>query len=138
MNNIINFLQEKLVINKDIKLSERKPQNKEEEACKTLADICKKTIFKGINLKENDFKGTGELCKVEKAFNKDEKYAKEFYKERASVLKFSIHTADSKALKSIELDGNFDNKVFVTVQLDNDGEISNVLLTSNIKDWLLY
>lgn len=137
MKNLKDIISEKLIINKDTKLSERKPENKEEEACKVLADICKQTIFKGINLKEKDFTGKGQLCKVDKAFNKDGKYAKEFYNKRASVLNFSISTADSKKLKSIELKGNFD-QVFVTVQLDNDEEITNVLMTSNIKNWLLY
>ena len=137
MKHLKDIISEKLIINKDTKLSERKPENKEEEACKALANICKETIFKGIKLKEKDFTGKGQLCKVDKTFNKDGKYAKEFYNKRASVLNFSISTADSKKLKSIELKGNFD-QVFVTVRLDDDEEIANVLLTSNIKNWLLY
>jgi len=137
MKNLKDIILEKLIINKDTKLSERKPENKEEEACKVLANICKETIFKGIKLKEKDFTKNGQLCKVDRAFNKDEKYAKEFYNKRASVLNFSISTTDSKTLKSIELKGNFD-QVFVTVQLDDDEEITNVLMTSNIKNWLLY
>ena len=136
MKGLKDIIIEKLVINKDTKISERKPQNKEEEACKVLADICKRTIFKGINLKDNDFKGTGELCEVNKAFKEDGKYAQKFYDERSSVLNFSIHTVDSKKLKSIELSGNF-SRVFVSVHLNDYNEIDNVILTSNLKDWLL-
>lgn len=136
MKNLKDIILEKLIINKDTKLSERKPENKEEEACKVLANICKETIFKGIKLKEKDFTKNGQLCKVDRAFNKDEKYAKEFYNKRSSVLNFSISTTDSKTLKSIELKGNFDS-VFVSVHLNND-EIDNITLTSNIKNWLLY
>ena len=136
MKGLKDIIIEKLVINKDTKIPERKPQNKEEEACKVLADICKKTIFKGINLKENDFKGTGELCEVDKAFNIEGKYAKEFYDKRTSILNFSISTAYSKHLKSIELKGNFSD-VYVSVHLNNDEEIDNIILTSNLKDWLL-
>ena len=137
MKNLKDIISEKLIINKDTKLPERKPENKEEEACKVLADICKETIFKGINLKEKDIHSKGELCKIDNAFNKDKKYAENFYKKRSSVLNFSISTADSKTLKSIELKGNFD-RVFVSVHLNNDEEIDNIILTSNLKNWLLY
>jgi len=137
MKNLKDIILEKLIINKDTKLSERKPENKEEEACKLLANICKETIFKGIKLKEKDFTEEDQLCEVNRAFNKDGKYAEEFYNKRASILNFSISTTDSKALKSIELKGNFDS-VFVSVHLNNDDEIDNIILSSNIKNWLLY
>lgn len=131
-----NLVNEKLIINKDIKISERTPQNKGEEACKVLANICKKTIFKGINLNEKDIKENGKLCKIDKAFNIDGKYAQNFYNERASILNFNIHTTDSKKLKSIELTGNFPD-VFVAVHLNDNEEIDNIILTSNLKDWLI-
>lgn len=139
MKTLKDIILEKLIINKDIKISERKPQNKEEEACKILADICKETVFDGIELKESDFFDVEDICRIDKAFNEEKQYADDFFNKRSSIIDFSISTLNNKEQKSIEIvgrSGEFKHRVFVLIVLHND-KINHINITKNIKEWLL-
>ena len=77
------LINEKLIINKNLKLKERTPKNSEEESCKILADICKETVFDGIELKESDFFDVEDICRIDKAFNEEKQYADDFFNKRS-------------------------------------------------------
>ena len=139
MKTLKDIILEKLVINKNIKLKERTPENREEESCKILADICKETVFDGIELKENDFFDVEDICRIDKAFNEEKKYANDFFNKRSSIIDFSISTLNNKEQKSIEIlgrPGEFKHRVFVLILLNND-KIDHINISKNIKEWLL-
>ena len=125
-----------------INIKNRVPQNKAEEACKELADICKETLFKDINLKEEAFKDVNNdpnkfLITNPKYFNKDS--AEEFFGERSGILKAAIHCTQSGNFYEIELSGlkGLDSDPFVSVSLNDDGSIANIVMSKYIKEWLI-
>ena len=139
MKTLKDIILEKLVINKNIKLKERIPENREEESCKILADICKETVFDGIELKESDFFDVEDICRIDKAFNEEKQYANDFFNKRSSIIDFSISTLNNKEQKSIEIlgrPGEFKHRVFVLILLNND-KIDHINISKNIKEWLL-
>ena len=133
------LINEKLIINKNLKLKERTPKNSEEESCKILADICKETVFDGIELKESDFFDVEDICRIDKAFNEEKQYADDFFNKRSSIIDFSVSTLNNKEQKSIEIlsrPGEFKHRVFVLILLNND-KIDHINISKNIKEWLL-
>ena len=139
MKTLKDIILEKLVIDKNIKLKERTPENREEESCKILADMCKETVFDGIELKESDFFDVEDICRIDKAFNEEKQYANDFFNNRSSIIDFSISTLNNKEQKSIEIlgrPGEFKHRVFVLILLNND-KIDHINISKNIKEWLL-
>lgn len=137
MIDLKELICEKLRINRNINITGITPETKEEEACKELADICKETIFKNIELNDKDFYelNGADAYRIDDAFNKDR--ADDFFKKRSSILKAGISTAESPLTKSIVLTGSeIKNRTYVTLKLDNK-KIDYILISKNMKDWLL-
>ena len=152
MKLINNFINEKLTVNSKTKLHKdednilNKIQNKIIKGVYELADLFERTILQSNNnLQEDDFEeneddGTFNLMNVPQ----DGKLAKEFWKERSSILSVPLSTAESDSYKSIIIRNSSGDDIFIRINIDTEdgigykkGDICSVDMSKEIKYILL-
>ena len=152
MKLINNFINEKLTVNSKTKLHKdednilTKIPNKILKGVYELAELFERTILQSNNnLQENDFEeneddGTFNLMNVPQ----DGKLAKEFWKERSSILSVPLSTAESDSYKSIIIRNSSENDIFIKINIDTEdgpgykkGDIVSVDMSEEIKYILL-
>ena len=152
MKLINNFINEKLTVNSKTKLHKdednilSKIPNKILKGVYELAELFERTILQSNNnLQENDF----EENEDDNSFNlmnvpQDGKLAKEFWKERSSILSVPLSTAESNSYKSIIIRNSSVNDIFIRINIDTEdgrgykkGDISSVDMSEEIKYILL-
>ena len=143
MKNIVNFIGEGLRINKNTNFD--KPKFNPQDDVERMTFFAKETIFKDIELREEDFKlyKDSDLL-VAKNFNTDVKFAIEFYNKRNRYLNSIMHTTSAVGLKEVWLNLNSKledkyncDKVSVAIFINDNNEIEKILLSKAIKDILI-
>ena len=148
-----NFINEKLTVNSKTKLHKdednilNKIPNKIIKGVYELADLFERTILQSNNnLQENDFEEDENEDGIFNLMNvpQDGKLAKEFWKERSSILSVPLSTAESDSYKSIIIRNSSGDDIFIRINIDTEdgigykkGDICSVDMSKEIKYILL-
>lgn len=153
MRYICNYIIEKLTVNSKTKLHKdedkdnilSKIPNKILNGVYELTELFERTILQSDNdLQEDDFEEN-----EDRSFNlmnvpQDGKLVKEFWKERSSISKVSLSTAESDSYKSIIIRNPSGDDIFIKVNIDTEdgpgykkGDIISVDMSEEIKYILL-